>query len=59
MNTSEYKRFLHICSKNVDNSAFELFNPISLVHSTFDDIDKLKNQASKIRQKFLFLHFYD
>lgn len=53
MNTSEYKRFLHICSKNVDNSAFELFNPISLVHSTFDDIDKLKNQASKIRQKFL------
>ena len=53
MNTSEYKRFLHICSKNVDNSAFELFNPISLVHSSFNDIDKLRNKASKIRGKFL------
>ena len=53
MNTSEYKRFLHICNKNVDNSHFELFNPKDMVHSVFDDINKLKNQAYKIRQKFI------
>lgn len=53
MNTSEYKRFLHICNKNVDKSDFELFNPKDLVHSSFNDIDKLRNKASKIRGKFL------
>lgn len=53
MNTSEYKRFLHICNKNVDSSHFELFNPKDMVHSVFDDINKLKNQAYKIRQKFI------
>ena len=53
MNTSEYKRFLHICNKNVDNSHFELFNPKDMVHSVFFFINKLKNQAYKIRQKFI------
>ena len=37
----------------MDNSHFELFNPKDMVHSVFDDINKLKNQAYKIRQKFI------
>ncbi len=53
MNTSEYKRFLHNCSKNIDNSKLELLDVNDIIHSTFDDIDKLKLQASKVRQKFL------
>lgn len=53
MNTSEYKSFLHICNKNVNNSDFELFNPKNMVHSTFDDIDKLRNKAYRVRQKFI------
>ncbi len=53
MNTSEYKSFLHICNKNVNNSDFELFNRNSLIHSTFNDIDKLRKKAYKVRQKFI------
>lgn len=53
MNTSEYKKFLHSCSKNIDNSNLELLDVNDVVHSIFDDIDKLKLQASKIRQKFI------
>ena len=45
MNTSEYKRFLHNCSKNIDNSKLELLDVNDIVHSTFDDIDKLKLQV--------------
>lgn len=53
MNTSEYKSFLHICNRNLNNSDFEVFNPKSTIHSTFNDIDKLKNQAYRVRQKFI------
>lgn len=53
MNTSEYKKFLRSCSKNIDNSDFELFNVDKIVHSVFDDVEKLRVEAHRIRKKFL------
>ncbi|MBR5253792.1 MAG: lactate utilization protein [Bacteroidales bacterium] len=53
MNTSEYKRFLRFCSKNIDNSNLELFNVDDIVHSIFDQVEKLKGQAQRVREKFL------
>lgn len=53
MNTSEYKNFLHTCSKNINNIDIQSFNVNNLVHSTFDNVDKLRLQAFNIRQNFL------
>lgn len=53
MNTSEYKKFLHSCNKSINNSDFKLFNVNNLLNTPFENIDKLKLQASNIRQKFI------
>ncbi|MBO7276559.1 MAG: lactate utilization protein [Bacteroidales bacterium] len=53
MNTSEYKKFLHTCSKNINDFDVKLFDVDNTVHSVYDNIDKLQLQASKVRQKFV------
>ena len=46
MNTSEYKKFLHTCSKNINDFDVELFDADNTVHSVYDNIDKLKLDIS-------------